>query len=143
MSRIGGQVEGGGDAVCLLEALSPTKAARPLPRDRSLAACRRVRGYPGGYTGRLDWATNYITLGASMTVSVRVFIHGKDNMIGAMVKALSFEIGGPSSVAGNVRAILDATGFYTFKFASEDKAIAFRSALATYLPRYFAHVVDE
>jgi len=77
-----------------------------------------------------------------MTLSVNVFIHGRDSMLGAMVKALSWEVGGPSSVAGNSRAVLDATGFYTFKFVSEDKVNVFRTALAAYLPGYLAHVVD-
>lgn len=78
-----------------------------------------------------------------MAVPVKVFIHSNDNMIGAMVKALSFEIGGPKSVAGNVRAVLDATSCYTFNFTSGEKAKEFRSALAKYFPRYFAYVVDD
>jgi len=64
-------------------------------------------------------------------------------MLGAMVKALAFEIGGPSSVAGNVRAVLEATGSYTFKFVSEGKTEAFRAALSTYLPGYLAHDIEE
>lgn len=78
-----------------------------------------------------------------MSIPVRVSIHEKDYMLGAMVKALSFEIGGPNSVAGNSRAVLDATGFYIFNFVAEDKAAAFRTALTTYLPRYFAHTIDD
>lgn len=78
-----------------------------------------------------------------MSISVKVFVHEKERMLGAMVKALSFETGGASSVKGVSFSTLSATSHYTFNFDSELKAQQFREAVSKYFPGYLVHVVDE
>jgi len=69
---------------------------------------------------------------------VKVTIHNKDRKIGAMVKALSFEVEGPKSVTGTSKDFLDQNGYYIFHFSSEETALKFKDALARYLPGLLA-----
>jgi hypothetical protein len=78
-----------------------------------------------------------------MNIPVTVFIHEKERMLGAMVKALAFEAGGPSSVRGVSHYKLSATSHYTFTFTSDRKAQEFREAVSKYFPGYLVRVVNE
>ncbi len=69
---------------------------------------------------------------------VKVTIHNKDRKIGAMVKALAFEVGGPKSVTGTSKEFLEENGFYIFHFSSQEYAAEFMEALAQYLPGLLA-----
>lgn len=76
-------------------------------------------------------------------IDVKVWIHNKDRKIGAMVKALAFEISGPSSVVGASKEHLETHGSYVFHFQSQEKAQEFRDSLAMYLPGLLATVIDK
>ena len=69
---------------------------------------------------------------------VKVTIHNKDRKIGAMVKALSFEVEGPKSVTGTSKEFLEQNGYYIFHFSSQETAMEFKEALAQYLPGLLA-----
>ena len=56
---------------------------------------------------------------------VKVTILNKDRKIGAMVKALSFEVDGPKSVTGTSKEFLEKNGYYIFHFSSQEKALEF------------------
>ena len=71
---------------------------------------------------------------------VKVTIHNKDRKIGAMVKALSFEVDGPKSVKGASKEFLEQNGYYIFHFSSEEKALEFKEAISSYLPGVLATV---
>lgn len=75
-----------------------------------------------------------------MPIDVKVTILEKNRKIGAMVKALAFEIAGPKSVVGASKDILEDKGYYTFHFPSEEPAKEFREAVALYLPGLLARV---
>lgn len=75
-------------------------------------------------------------------MNIKVAIRDKDRNIGAMVKALAFEIDGPNSVKGTSKDHLQAEGSYIFHFSSEQKAKNFVEALGKYLPSYLAEVVS-
>lgn len=70
---------------------------------------------------------------------VKIGILSKDSNIGAMVKAISFEISGPSSVKGATTKFLNEHGFLTFHFPDENSAEQFRRAIVRYLPGLIAH----
>ncbi len=76
-------------------------------------------------------------------MDVTVAIREKNRNIGAMVKALAFEIDGPKSVKGSTKEVLETQGNYTFHFASNDKAKEFIASLGRYLPSYLAEVVNK
>ena len=76
-------------------------------------------------------------------IDVKVNIHNKDRKIGAMVKALAFEIAGPSSVVGTSKEYLEAHGYYVFHFPTVKKANEFKESLAMYLPALMASVFDK
>jgi hypothetical protein len=75
-----------------------------------------------------------------MSIDLHVAIREKDRKVGAMVKALAFEISGPSSVVGASKQFLEDNGYYIFHFPSEKAATEFREAVAHYLPGLLAHV---
>jgi hypothetical protein len=75
-------------------------------------------------------------------IQVRVEVHGKDRRVGAMVKALAFEIGGPKSVEGAVKEFLEQHGHYVFHFRSSDDAREFQEAVGLYLPGLLARVIS-
>lgn len=65
---------------------------------------------------------------------VTVFIRDKDRRVGAMAKALAFEVGGPTAVVGASKGFLEEHGCYRFHFKTEAAALEFREAVADYLP---------
>lgn len=69
---------------------------------------------------------------------IKVTIHNRDRKIGAMVKALAFEVEGPKSVTGASKEFLEQNGFYVFHFSSQEYASEFTEALARYLPGLLA-----
>ncbi|MGH8589953.1 MAG: hypothetical protein ACREXX_11675 [Gammaproteobacteria bacterium] len=69
---------------------------------------------------------------------LKVTIHGKDRKIGAMVKALAFEVDGPKSVTGASKEFLEKNGFYVFHFSSDSLAKEFSEAISRYLPGLLA-----
>jgi len=73
-------------------------------------------------------------------IPVEVTIHNKDRKIGAMVKALSFEVDGPKSVEGASKDFLEANGYLRFHFSTQEKATEFTDAVSTYLPQLLAKV---
>jgi hypothetical protein len=75
-----------------------------------------------------------------MSIDLKVTIHEKDRKVGAMVKALAFEISGPSSVVGASKEFLENHGYYIFHFTTENNAKEFREAVALYLPGILARV---
>lgn len=75
-------------------------------------------------------------------VDVKVAIHNKDRKIGAMVKALAFEISNRDSVVGTSKEYLGVNGSYVFHFPSEGKAREFRESVAMYIPGLLASVVQ-
>lgn len=72
---------------------------------------------------------------------VRVAFHANDRKISAMVKALAFEVDGPSTVAGASKDYLEAHGHLAFRFRTPEKAKEFQEALSLYLPGFLARVV--
>ena len=76
-------------------------------------------------------------------MDVKVSVSNKDRNIGAMVKALAFEISGPSSVVGTSKEFLESNGYYVFHFPSAEEAKEFEESLALYLPRIMASVLKE
>jgi hypothetical protein len=76
-------------------------------------------------------------------INVHVSIHEKDRKIGAMVKALAFEIGNKDAVVGTSKEFLAAKGYYIFHFNSSQKAQEFREAVSTYLPDLLANCEDH
>ncbi len=76
-------------------------------------------------------------------MNVKVSIRDKNRYIGAMVKALAFEIDGPKSVKGSSKDILEAEGCYIFHFSNNDKAQRFLKVLSQHLPGYLAEAVSE
>jgi len=76
-------------------------------------------------------------------IEVKVIIHGKDRKVGAMVKALAFEIGNKYAVVGAKKEFLANTGYYVFHFDSPQRADEFRDAVATYLPVRLAKCEDS
>lgn len=77
-----------------------------------------------------------------MVVKVRVAIQANDRKLGAMVKALAFEIGNTAAVKGASWTQMLVRGHLEFNFESDEKADEFRESLTTYLPAKFAHVVE-
>lgn len=73
-----------------------------------------------------------------MPTDIKVTIYRKDRKVGAMVKALAFEISGPKSVVGASKDFLEDKGYYVFHFPSEATAEEFREAVTTYLPGLLA-----
>ena len=71
-------------------------------------------------------------------IDIQVSIHQKDRKIGAMVKALAFEIGNKAAVVGASKEFLSENGFYIFHFNSPKKAQEFKNAVETYLPSLLA-----
>ncbi|MEE9912106.1 MAG: hypothetical protein K4571_10320 [Deltaproteobacteria bacterium] len=69
---------------------------------------------------------------------VNVSIHEKDRKIGAMVKALAFEIGNKQAVVGASKEFLERNGYYVFHFNTTQKAQEFKDAVANYLPAFLA-----
>jgi hypothetical protein len=78
----------------------------------------------------------------SNPMHVHVAIRDKDRKIGAMVKALAFEVAGPTAVAGATKEYLDANGYCTFRFPSIETAEVFKAALSTYLPGLLASAIE-
>ena len=71
---------------------------------------------------------------------IRVAFHANDPKLGAMVKALAFEVDGPSSVAGATRDYLASNSLLSFKFRTPEKAKEFADSVAHYLPGFLARV---
>jgi hypothetical protein len=74
---------------------------------------------------------------------VRVSIHGKDRNIGAMVKALAFEISNRQAVIGASKEFLAQNGYLVFHFSTNQKAVDFKDSVATYLPALLANGLDH
>jgi hypothetical protein len=60
-----------------------------------------------------------------------------------MVKALAFEVEGPSAVAGATREYLASKGYLSFKFKTHEKAREFAESVARYLPGFLARVCED
>lgn len=75
-------------------------------------------------------------------VDIKVAIHAKDRKIGAMVKALAFEVGGPRAVEGASKEHLETNGYLVFHFHSIERAKEFSGALDLYLPGFFARIMS-
>jgi hypothetical protein len=75
-------------------------------------------------------------------VHVKVAIQDNDWKLGAMVKALAFEVENTVAVKGATRNQMLMDGHLKFNFTSDSRAAEFREALITYLPAKFAHVID-
>ena len=73
---------------------------------------------------------------------VKVAIQANDRMLGAMVRALAFEVGNTAAVKGSSWSQMLSRGHLEFNFASDQQAKQFSDALTTYLPAKFAHVVE-
>lgn len=73
---------------------------------------------------------------------VKVAIQANDRKLGAMVRALAFDVGNISAVKGSSWTQMLSRGHLEFNFDSDQKAGEFRDALTTYLPAKFAHVVE-
>jgi hypothetical protein len=67
---------------------------------------------------------------------VKMFIKGKERMIGAMVKAIAVEISGFQSVKGTTKEFLNQYGYYVFNFPSPEKAGEFKDAVRYYFSKY-------
>ena len=74
--------------------------------------------------------------------TVKIAIHNKDRRIGAMVKALAFEIAGPSAVTGTSKEFLEGHGYLVFRLPSVEKVDEFKDAVAMYLPALLATIVE-
>ncbi len=72
-------------------------------------------------------------------IDVNVSIHNKDRKIGAMVKALAFEVGNKQAVVGASKEFLESHGYLIFHFSSTQKAQEFKDAVSTYLPSLLAN----
>jgi hypothetical protein len=66
-------------------------------------------------------------------VKIKVNITDKDRRVGAMVKALAFDIAGGAVVSGCHKEFLFEHGYYIFHFPDEAKAKVFRQDLAKYI----------
>ncbi len=88
--------------------------------------------------------TDYWMLGDGRDVmaKVKVAIQANDRKLGAMVRALAFEVGNTGAVKGSSWTQMLLRGHLEFNFATDQKAEQFRQALTTYLPAKFAHVVE-
>ena len=75
-------------------------------------------------------------------IYVKDVIQGNDRMLGAMVKALAFEVENKGAVKGATQNQMLLDGHLKFNFTSDRKATEFREALTTYLPAKFARVID-
>lgn len=75
-------------------------------------------------------------------VDVKVAIQGNDWKLGAMLKALAFEVGNTGAVRETTRNQMLLEGHLKFNFTSDSRAAEFREALMNYLPAKFAHVID-
>ena len=73
-------------------------------------------------------------------MDIKVAIRDKDRNIGAMVKALAFEIDGSSSVKGSTKEVLETQDHYTFHLSNDEKANKFIVSLGSYLPSDLAKV---
>ena len=72
-------------------------------------------------------------------VDIHVSIHNKDRKIGAMVKALAFEVGNKQAVVGASKEFLESYVYLIFHFITTQKAQEFKDAVATYLPSLLAN----
>lgn len=75
-------------------------------------------------------------------IKVKVAIQANDRKLGAMVRALAFDVGNTGAVKGSSWNQMVLRGHLEFNFESEKKADEFRNAVTTYLPAKFAHVVE-
>jgi hypothetical protein len=53
--------------------------------------------------------------------------------LGAMVKALSFEVDGPKFVSGASKEFLEKNGYYIFHFSSKEKILEYKKIEMNYL----------
>lgn len=67
-------------------------------------------------------------------INICIAIQAKDRKVGAMVKALAFDVNGPKAVVGASREFLDRNGYLVFHFRSEKQATEFIDSIAVYLP---------
>lgn len=75
-------------------------------------------------------------------IEVKVEIPSRDGKVGAMVKALSFEVAGTSSVKGAATDYLRRNGHLVFRFRDEERAAEFRRSVAQYFPGLIAYVLS-
>ena len=76
-------------------------------------------------------------------IDVQISIHGKDRKLGAMVKALAFEVGNKYAVVGASKEFLAQNGYLIFHFATPQQVQEFKDAVATYLPALLASCTDN
>ena len=76
-------------------------------------------------------------------VEVKISIYNKDRKIGAMIKALAFEISNKSAVDGAKKEFLQEHGYYTFHFPSSEKAEEFKKSVNMFLPSFFASIIND
>jgi hypothetical protein len=71
-------------------------------------------------------------------VKVKVSIPEKNRKLGAMAKALAFEVGNKNAVVGAKKDFLNQHGYYIFHFGSTEQAKEFMTDIGTYLPKLLA-----
>ena len=91
------------------------------------------------FCGRID---ALLGAGVRSMIDVRIEIPSKDSKVGAMVKALSFEVSGPSSVKGATTEFLRQHGHLVFRFPDEERALEFRQSIAQYFPGLVARALS-
>lgn len=74
-------------------------------------------------------------------MDIKISIKENDKYIGAMIKALAFEVDGPSSVKGTKQVVLQVEGYYTFHFSTEKKVESFKELLQMYIPTEWCSII--
>lgn len=67
-------------------------------------------------------------------IKVKVSIPEKNRKLGAMAKALAFEVGNKNAVIGAKKDFLNQDGYYIFHFGMNEQAEEFMADIGIYLP---------
>ena len=76
-------------------------------------------------------------------VKVKVVIPEKNRKLGAMAKALAFEVGNKNAVVGAKKDFLNQKGYYIFHFETDEQAKEFMADIDAYLPKLLASYYNE
>lgn len=76
-------------------------------------------------------------------VKVKVSIPEKNRKLGAMAKALAFEVGNKNAVGGAKKDFLNQNGYYIFHFDTNEQAKEFMADINIYLPKLLATYVNS
>lgn len=76
-------------------------------------------------------------------VKVKVSIPENNRKLGAMAKALAFEVGNKDAVVGAKKDFLNQHGYYIFHFSTNEQAKEFMSDIDIYLPKLLASYVKS